>query len=154
MKRSVHSQRKSLKRQLKTKLSESIKTGEFYPTPRVAAYWFTKLNTLLFGNKLGRVTIMVRKLHHDWGRCVVDWDNRKTPKGKFDQRVIPYHVPCHYHIQLHSKFPSWKDFVETLAHEMVHLYQMTIMKDPYSNHNANFYKFVPKFNSVGLKLHR
>ena len=154
MERKKQNQRKSFKRQLKTKLSETASIGAFYPTPRVAAYWFTKLNTLLFGNRLGRVTISVKKLHHDWGRCVVDWDNRKTPKGKFNQRIIPYHVPCNYYIQLHSKFPSWKDFVETLAHEMVHLYQMTIIKDPYSNHNANFYKFVPKFKTVGLKLHR
>ena len=75
-------------------------------------------------------------------------------EGKFDQRIIPHHVPVTYYIQLHLKFDSWKDFIETLAHEMVHLYQMTVIKDPYSNHNANFYKFVPKFKKIGLKLHR
>ena len=49
---------------------------------------------------------------------------------------------------------SWKDFIETLAHEMVHLYQMTIVKDPYSNHNKHFYAFTKKFINAGLKLHR
>ena len=98
--------------------------------------------------------IEVKKLHHDWGRCVANWDNRKTPKGKFDQRRIPYHIPVDYYIQLHSKFETWKDFIETLAHEMVHLYQMTVVKDPYSNHNKNFYAFTKKFNDAGLKLHR
>ena len=35
-----------------------------------------------------------------------------------------------------------------LAHEMVHLYQMTWLKDPYSNHNSNFYAWKNKFNSI------
>ena len=52
------------------------------------------------------------------------------------------------------KFKNFKDFIETLAHEMVHLYQMTVLKDQYSNHNANFYKFLPKFEAVGLSLCR
>ena len=154
MERKKQNQRKSFKRQLKTKLSETASIGAFYPTPRVAAYWFTKLNTGLFGNRLGRVYINVKNLHHDWGRCVVDWDNRQTPKGKFNQRVIPYHIPTYYYIELHKKFPSWKDFIETLAHEMVHLYQMTVQKDPYSNHNKNFYAFKDRFKKAGLKLHR
>ena len=82
------------------------------------------------------------------------WDNRKTPKGKFNQKLIPYHIPVDYFLQLHVKYDSWKDFIETLAHEMVHLYQMTIMKDPYSNHNKNFYAFSQKFIDAGLKLRR
>ena len=98
--------------------------------------------------------IEIKRLHNDWGRCVVDWDNRKTPKGKFNQRIIPYHIPCSYKIQLITKYPKWQDFIETLAHEMVHLYQMTVLKDPYSNHNANFYSFRSKFKSAGLKLYR
>ena len=154
MKHIKESKRKSFKRQLKSKLSEGSNSGYYYPTTRTAVYWFGRLNTLLFGNKLGRVFIEVKKLHKDWGRCVVNWDNRKTPKGKFDQRVIPYHVPREYYIQLHCKFKNWNEFIETLAHEMVHLYQMTVLKDPYSNHNANFYKFRPKFAAVGLSLCR
>ena len=147
-------QRKSFKRQLKTKLTETADVGNFYPTNRVAAYWFSRLNALLFGNRLGRVYIEVKKLHHDWGRCIANWDNRKTPKGKFNQRLIPQHIPVKYYIELHCKFDSWKDFIETLAHEMVHLYQMTIIKDPYSNHNKYFYSFTEKFKAIGLSLRR
>ena len=32
------------------------------------------------------VPISIKKLHKDWGRCVANWDNRKTPKGKFESR--------------------------------------------------------------------
>ena len=84
MKRKLNNQRKSFKRQLTTKLSETADNGAFRPTAKMAAYWFTRLNSLLFNGRLGRVYITVKKLHHDWGRCVVDWDNRKTPKGKFN----------------------------------------------------------------------
>jgi len=59
-----------------------------------------------------------------------------------------------YKIELHSKYPKWKDFIETLAHEMVHLYQMQVMEDPYSNHNENFYGFRSKFKTLGLKLYQ
>ena len=77
-----------------------------------------------------------------------------TPKGKFNQKVIPYHIDVCFYIELHCKFPTWKDFVETLAHEMVHLYQMTWLKDPYSNHNANFFAWKNKFKLAGLNLSR
>ena len=148
----------NVRKQLKIKLQNTLvryknKVG-FKPTEHQAYHWFRIINRGLFNGRLPMVPIHVKKLHKDWGRCVANWDNRKTPKGKFDQRVIPYHIDVEYYIELHLKFPKWKDFIETLAHEMVHLYQMQVMKDPYSNHNANFYAFVPKFNAVNLKLYR
>ncbi len=150
-----HSKHKSLKRQLKKTLTERASVTAFKPTNFTAAHWFGKLNAALFGGRLGRVHIIVKKLHHDWGRCVADWDNRQCRKGTFNQRVIPYNkAEVIYRIELHCKFPTWKDFIETLAHEMVHLYQMTVLQDPYSNHNENFYSFRPVFRSAGLKLYR
>ncbi|OUU23441.1 MAG: hypothetical protein CBB97_13360 [Candidatus Endolissoclinum sp. TMED37] len=155
MEKHSKSQRKSLKKQFKRTLTEREGVVGFKPTPVMAAHWFRKLNQMLFDNKLRGCVIHIRKLHHDWGRCVADWDNRHCRKGTFDQRVIPYHkTEVFYRIELHCKFPKWKDFIETLAHEMVHLYQMQVIKDPYSNHNENFYSFRNKFNSVGLRLYR
>ena len=145
---------RNLKRQFKKSLALRESVTGYKPTPLVAAHWFSKLNTLLFNSRLGRVHIEIKNLHHDWGRCVANWDNRKTPKGRFDQRVIPHHIPVDFYIQLHRKFPSWKDFIETLAHEMVHLYQMTWLKDPYSNHNKNFFAWRNKFERAGLNLAR
>jgi len=150
----THSKVRSLKKELKRSLEIRSQHHEYKPTPMAVAHWFTKLNTMLFGNRLGRVHIEVSKLHKDWGRCVASWDGRQAPKGRFNQRKLPHHIVEGYYIQLHCKFPTWKDFIETLAHEMVHLYQMTVLKDPYSNHNKNFYAFRPKFESAGLKLYR
>ena len=44
-----------------------------------------------------------------------------------------------------------KEFVDTLGHEMVHLYQMANVGDP-GNHNKLFYSFRPKLNRIGLDL--
>ena len=91
---------------------------------------------------------------YDWGICIADWDNRKCRAGRFNQGVIPYHVPIDYRIELHNNYPTWKDFIETLAHEMVHLYQMQVWKDPYSNHNANFYSWRKKFKALNFRLYQ
>ena len=155
MKKRVKNQRKTLKKQFKRTLTVKEGLTGFKPTPVMAAHWFRKLNQMLFDNRLRGVEIRIKKLHHDWGRCVADWDNRHCRKGTFNQRIIPYHkTDVFYRNELHAKFPKWKDFIETLAHEMVHLYQMQVLKDPYSNHNENFYAFRNKFTAVGLRLYR
>ena len=156
MEKQVKSQRKLLtKKQFKRTLTMKSGIVGFKPTPIMAAHWFRKLNEVLFDRRLSHVEIHIKKLHNDWGRCIADWDNRHCRKGTFNQRIIPFQkTEVFYRIELHCKFPKWKDFIETLAHEMVHLYQMQVMKDPYSNHNANFYSFRDKFRSVGLRLYR
>ena len=153
-KKTLKSQKKTLKRQLKRTIAEKHDIKGFKPNVTMAVHWFRRLNRALFYNRLVGVQIEVRKMHDDWGRCIANWDNRKTPKGKFNQRIIPYHIPVDYKIILHCKFPTWKDFIETLAHEMVHLYQMTVIKDPYSNHNSNFYAWKKRLSSLGLRLYR
>ena len=117
--------------------------------------WFKHLNKGLFGNKLPAVPLYLVRMTNDWGRCWANWDNRKCRKGTYDQSIIPYDkTEVTFAIELHSKYPTFRDFIETLAHEMVHPYQMTILKDPYSNHNANFFAFRTKFKSAGLNLSR
>ena len=85
-------------------------------------------------------------------------------KTKSYPKLVPYgntqwswkviDVPIDYKIELHNKFPTWKDFIETLAHEMVHLYQFQVWKDPYSNHNANFYSWKNYFKQHNLRLYQ
>ena len=145
----------NVRKQLKVKLENTAtryknKVG-FKPTPEQAVQWFRVINRGLFNSRLPMVEIQIKKLHKDWGRCVANWDNRKTPKGKFDQRKIPYHIDVEYYIELHVKFPTWRDFIDTLAHEMIHLWQMNHIGDT-GNHNKLFYSFRPKLNRLGLDL--
>ena len=50
-----------------------------------------------------------------------------------------------------TKYDTKKDFLDTLAHEMVHLYQFTQLNDS-GAHNKLFYSFSSKLKVVGLKL--
>jgi len=147
--------RKQLKIKLENTLTRRKNVSNFKPTHSIMVTWFKHLNKGLFGNKLPAVPLYLVRMNDDWGRCWANWDNRKCRKGTYDQSVIPYDkTEVTFAIELHSKYPTFRDFVETLAHEMVHLYQMTVLKDPYSNHNANFFAFRNKFKSAGLNLSR
>ena len=147
--------RKKLKIRLENTMIRRKDIRGFRPTDSLATYWFNHLNTGLFGGKLPKVPMYFKRMPDDWGRCWANWDNRKCRKGTFDQSVIPYHkTEVTFAIELNSKFPTFRDFIETLAHEMVHLYQMSIQKDPYSNHNANFYAWKNRFRLAGLSLSR
>ena len=154
MKRKVKKRNKTLKLRVKKALARRKNVKHFTPTVEQCQSWFRILNRGMFGRNLTEPTLVVRRMIYDWGLCIADWDNRKCRKGTFNQRVIPYHVPINYRIELHNKFPRWKDFIETLAHEMVRLYQMQVWKDPYSNHNSNFYSWKNYFKQHNLRLYQ
>ena len=154
MKKKVQKRNKTLKLRVKRALARRKNVKHFTPTVEQCQSWFRILNRGMFGRNLIEPTLVVRRMIYDWGLCIADWDNRKCRKGTFDQRVIPYHVPINYRIELHNKFPRWKDFIETLAHEMIHLYQMQVWKDPYSNHNSNFYSWKNYFKQHNLRLYQ
>jgi hypothetical protein len=154
MKKQVQKRNKTLRFRVKKALEKRKNVKHFTPTVEQCQSWFRTLNRGMFGGNLTEPTLIVRRMLNDWGLCIADWDNRKCRKGTFNQRVIPYHVPIDYRIELHNKFPRWKDFIETLAHEMIHLYQMQVWKDPYSNHNSNFYSWKNYFKQHNLRLYQ
>ena len=154
MKKLVQKRSKTLKLRVKKALARRKNIKKFSPTTEQCQSWFRILNSGMFGGNLQEPKLIVRRMINDWGLCVANWDNRKCRKGTFNQRIIPYHVPINYTIELHNKFPRWKDFIETLAHEMIHLYQMQVWKDPYSNHNSNFYSWKKYFKQHNLRLYQ
>jgi len=154
MKKLVQKRSKTLKLRVKKALDRRKNIKKFSPTIEQCQRWFRILNSGMFGGNLTEPEITVRRMIYDWGICIANWDNRKCRKGTFNQRIIPYHVPIDYTIELHNKFPRWKDFIETLAHEMIHLYQMQVWKDPYSNHNSNFYSWKKYFKQHNLRLYQ
>jgi len=56
-----------------------------------------------------------------------------------------------YKLEMLPQYKTKKEFVDTLAHEMVHLYQMANLGDT-GNHNTLFYSFRPKLKQFGLSL--
>lgn len=128
----------------------------FRPTLHQTKYWFGVINKEIFQSKLAKPRITVSQKKQVYGQCVANWDSRIIGrKGEWNQKKIPYHNPTmHYLIEMHHKFPTWQVYIETLAHEMVHLYQFSIINDATANHNNSFYAWKNRFKKFGLSLSR
>lgn len=124
------------------------------PTVAQAQSWFNVLNQGIFYSRLTLPTIEIKRLKDCFGECECSWDARSVKTRRKDQLPVDSldHPSVSFKITLKSKYDTWKDFIETLAHEMVHLHQMTIDKDPYSNHSAKFFRWRSRFKTFGLAL--
>ena len=124
--------------ELKTKLKEFNLKKPYYPTDNVIRYWFKVINREIFNSKLTPFSkIIVKRTPKIWG-CVYYNDMIKSP-------------PLELH--MHIKFPNKTTFINVLAHEMVHKWQMEINMDT-GNHNKHFYSWRPTFALHGLTLSR
>jgi hypothetical protein len=100
--------------------------------------YFNFFNKALFKEQLNPFNdIQIKKMNGCWGQCVEDYSLRKGTKF--------------FCLEMQKKYPNKKEFLTTLAHEMIHLWQQTIKKDT-GNHNSLFYSFRPKFKKYGLSL--
>jgi len=126
-----------LKRKLKRELSGKRK---YISTYKDIKTFFKLFNSALFDNKLspfGQVEIKDLKRQKCIGQVVVlEWKRAGT-------RL--------YKLEMLPSYPNKKDFLDTLVHEMVHLYQMQNLGDT-GNHNDLFWSFEPKVNYIGLRL--
>tara|TARA_B110000977_G_scaffold3066_1_gene4196 strand:- start:43 stop:471 length:429 start_codon:yes stop_codon:yes gene_type:complete len=107
--------------------------------------YFTIINKSVFNDLLSPFNeILIKKIYrdkksctHTWGQVVCwEWKRKGTKQ---------------YWLEMLPEYRDKRDFVETLGHEMVHLYQMANIGDT-GNHNKVFYSFRPKLNKIGLDI--
>ena len=126
-----------VKRKLKKEFSIKRK---YTTTYKDIKKYFKMLNDAIFENKLspfGQIQIKDLKREKCIGQVVTfEWKIKGT-------RL--------YKLEMMPKYPDKRDFLDTLVHEMVHLYQMQNLGDT-GNHNDVFWSFSPKVNYVGLQL--
>jgi hypothetical protein len=126
----------TVKKKLKPLLSLKSKYNTTYTDIKK---YFKMLNLGIFDNKLSSFNqIEIKKLKYSkcMGQVIqFEWKRKGTRIHKLEMDI---------------QYNTKKDFVETLAHEMVHLYQFLI--NDTGNHNKLFYSFAPKIESIGLKL--
>ena len=102
--------------------------------------YFKVINKSIFKGVLAPFNdIQIKELK--WQKCfgqvvTCEW------KGKATQQ---------FHLEMLPTYRNKKEFVDTLAHEMVHLYQM-VHKGDTGNHNKLFYSFRPKLNRIGIDI--
>ena len=126
------------------RLAENFnKKSPYYPTLTDAELWFDILNNIIFKRQLPPFdSIGIRRLRGAVGQVVFE-DQKKYKRKK---------PPRECHLELHYVMKSFNTFLEVLGHEMVHLWQYSILGDDNCNHNIDFYKWRRVFGANGLKL--
>jgi|TARA_R110002020_G_scaffold115835_2_gene265967 hypothetical protein len=130
-----------VKKILKKELSSRRK---YKTTYKDIKYYFNMINKAVFKNKLAPFNdIQIKKIYKDkskkfcYGQVTV-WEWKRKGAQQFHLEMLP-------------EYRDKKDFVDTLGHEMVHLYQMANVGDT-GNHNKLFYSYRPKLNAIGIDL--
>ena len=137
----THSKNMKLKKILKRELASRSKYKTTYTDIKK---YFSIINETVFNNVLSPFNeIKIKKIYKDkskkfcYGQVTVwEWKRKGTRQ---------------YWLEMLPTYRNKKDFVDTLGHEMVHLYQLANVGDS-GNHNKLFYSFRSKLNAVGLDL--
>ena len=100
--------------------------------------YFKIFNKSLFKNELNPFNdVKIKRIVRGSGQCV---------------EYISYRKGTNFFVlEMMPKYKNKMEFLNTLAHEMVHLWQQTIKKDT-GNHNKLFFSFRNKFKRLNLKL--
>ena len=132
---------KKVKKVLKRELASNRK---YKTTYKDIKKYFNVINKALFKNILQPFNdIQIKKIYKD--------ETKKFCYGQVTTWVWERKGTQQFWLEMLPTYRNKKEFVETLAHEMIHLWQMNIKGDT-GNHNKLFYSFRPKLNKLGLDL--
>ena len=99
--------------------------------------FFSYFNKILFKNKLNNFNdIKIKKISCS-GMCI--------------ENISYYKGTSFFVLELKPRYKNKMDFLNTLSHEMLHLWQQTIMQDT-GKHNKLFFSFKSKFKKLNLTL--
>ena len=141
MKKKKLDKNKRVKKVLKRELASNRK---YKTTYKDIKKYFNVINKALFKNVLQPFNdIQIKKIYKD--------ESKKFCYGQVTTWVWERKGTQQFWLEMLPTYRNKKEFVETLAHEMIHLWQMNIKGDT-GNHNKLFYSFRPKLNKLGLDL--
>jgi len=117
-----------------TKLSSKKYTTNYKDIKK----YFIYFNKILFKDKLNKFNdIKIKKMIRSSGQCV--------------ENISYYKGTSFFVLEMKPKYKNKTEFLNTLSHEMIHLWQQTIMKDT-GNHNKLFFSFKSRFRRLNLHL--
>ena len=141
MKKKKLDKNKRVKKVLKRELASNRK---YKTTYKDIKKYFNVINKALFKNILQPFNdIQIKKIYKD--------ETKKFCYGQVTTWVWERKGTQQFWLEMLPTYRNKKEFVETLAHEMIHLWQMNIKGDT-GNHNKLFYSFRPKLNKLGIDL--
>ena len=130
-----------MKKVLKRELASNRK---YKTTYKDIKKYFNVINKALFKNILQPFNdIQIKKIYKD--------ETKKFCYGQVTTWMWERKGTQQFWLEMLPTYRNKKEFVETLAHEMIHLWQMNIKGDT-GNHNKLFYSFRPKLNKLGIDL--
>ena len=130
-----------MKKVLKRELASNRK---YKTTYKDIKKYFNVINKALFKNILQPFNdIQIKKIYKD--------ESKKFCYGQVTTWMWERKGTQQFWLEMLPTYRNKKEFVETLAHEMIHLWQMNIKGDT-GNHNKLFYSFRPKLNKLGIDL--
>ena len=121
-----------------TRVDEEL--DKFYPSPRQVARAHTIINKCIFDSVLRKPRLIIKYIPDAWGVC----------NAELDDNTLPYYAPRCTSIMLNCSFRSKRHFIEVLAHEMVHQYQVEMLNR--IDHGQSFWAWREKFKRYNLKL--
>ena len=137
MKKTRHQKVVSLKRKLKREFAIG---RQYKSTYKDIKKYFKIFNEIIFGSELspfGQIEIKDLTRQRCIGQVVtLEWKRKGT-------RL--------YKLEMLPSYKTKKDFLDTLVHEMVHLFQMQ-NKGNSGGHNDMFWSFQDKVENLGLRL--
>jgi hypothetical protein len=136
----------SKKFRVKSILKRELSTSTKYKTTyKDINKFFKMINSVVFDNKLSPFNeILIKRINRDR-------DNKRYCYGQVQILENIRKGTRIYRLEMQPEYATKRDFVDTLGHEMVHLYQMANLGDT-GNHNKLFYSYKPKLNEIGLTL--
>ena len=100
--------------------------------------YFIYFNKILFKDRLNKFNdIKIKKMIKSSGQCV--------------ENISYYKGTSFFVLEMKPKYKNKKEFLNTLSHEMLHLWQQTIKHDT-GKHNKLFFSFKNKFKKLNLIL--
>ena len=133
-----HNKRVILRVKKKILKETELSDKKYTATYKDIKKYFKYFNKILFSDKLNSFNdIQIKRLVTASGQCV---ENISYSKGT-----------SFFVLEMMPKYINKTEFLNTLSHEMVHLWQQTVMKDT-GNHNKLFFSFKPKFKKLNLTL--
>lgn len=128
-------------KKIKAKIMKDIEakgTRKYRTTYADIKKYFNLINEGVFGGKLAPfndITIKDLRRQKVYGQVLI-----YNQKRKGTQQLK---------LEMSDKYNDKLEFLATLGHEMVHLYQLANAGDT-GNHNSLFYSFKPKLAEIGL----
>jgi len=125
---------------VKKKILRETKTSDkkYITTYKDIKKYFKYFNKILFEDKLSPFNdVKIKKMIKASCQCI--------------ENISYYKGTSFFVLEMMPRYKNKLEFLNTISHEMVHLWQQTIMKDT-GNHNKLFFSFKLKFKRLNLTL--